>query len=184
MIRKTGPAAGPPIRRLFIALFLALSAINLALMIPGGFVETRDFSAYPAAVLILFNVFLTALGLGSLLLAWRTPRGGVRPRLSWVAAWGFAGVYLLDLFAVFPVTPEPMSPLLERLEWAGIALACLLGAALVGVRPAGARRRGRLRSRGPLLALGGRGGNRRLCEQCGHGRVIDPRFHRALQARA
>ena len=30
-------------------------------MIPGGFVETRDFSAYPASVLAAFNIFLTVL---------------------------------------------------------------------------------------------------------------------------
>ena len=56
--------------RHLVALLLALSAINLALMIPGGFVETRDFSAYPASVLAAFNIFLTVLGLGSLVLAW------------------------------------------------------------------------------------------------------------------
>ena len=119
-------------RRHLVALLLALSAINLALMIPGGFVETRDFSAYPASVLAGFNIFLTVLGIGSLVLAWLTWRGGVRRLLSWAAAIGFAGVYLLDLFKIFPVTPVPMSNLLETLEWAGTGLAVLLGVALLG----------------------------------------------------
>ena len=69
--------------RHLVALLLALSAINLALMIPGGFVETRDFSAYPASVLAAFNIFLTVLGLGSLVLAWLTWRGGVRRGGAW-----------------------------------------------------------------------------------------------------
>ena len=129
----TRPASSTT-RTRFVAVLLALSAINLALMIPGGFVETRDFSAYSAAVLAGFNIFLTVLGLGSLVLAWLTWRGGVRPVWGWAAAAGFAGVYLLDLLEIFPVTPVPMSTLLETLEWLGTALACVLGAALVGAR--------------------------------------------------
>ena len=117
--------------RHLLALLLALSAINLALMIPGGFVETRDFSAYPASVLAAFNIFLTVLGLGSLVLAWLTWRGGVRRVWSMAAAVGFAAVYLLDLFEIFPVTPVPMSALLETLEWLGTTLAVLLGVAVV-----------------------------------------------------
>ena len=34
-----------PSSRLVIATLLVASALNLALMVPGGFVETRDFSA-------------------------------------------------------------------------------------------------------------------------------------------
>ena len=117
--------------RHLVALLLALSAINLALMIPGGFVETRDFSAYPASVLAAFNIFLTVLGLGSLVLAWLTWRGGVRRGWSMAAAIGFAATYLLDLFEIFPVTPVPMSSLLETLEWLGTALAFLLGTAVL-----------------------------------------------------
>jgi|TARA_R100000049_G_C1948878_1_gene95344 hypothetical protein len=117
--------------RHLVALLLALSAINLALMIPGGFVETRDFSAYPAIVLAGFNIFLTVLGLGSLVLAWLTWRGGVRRGWSMAAAIGFAATYLLDLFAIFPVTLVPMSSLLETLEWLGTGLAVLLGVAVL-----------------------------------------------------
>lgn len=49
-----------------IPALLIVSAVNLALMIPGGFVEMRDFSTYSSLVLGLFNTFLTILGLGSL----------------------------------------------------------------------------------------------------------------------
>jgi len=47
------------------------------------------------------------------------------------AAIGFAATYLLDLFEIFPVTPVPMSSLLETLEWLGTALAFLLGTAVL-----------------------------------------------------
>lgn len=127
-------SASSTTRARLVAVLLALSAINLALMIPGGFVETRDFRAYSAAVLAGFNIFLTVLGLGSLLLAWATWRSGVRPLWSWAAAVGFAAVYLLDLLKIFPITPVPMSTLLATLEWLGTALACLLGATLIGTR--------------------------------------------------
>ena len=140
--------------RHLVALLLALSAINLALMIPGGFVETRDFSAYPASVLAAFNIFLTVLGLGSLVLAWLTWRGGVR-RVWSTAAVGFAATYLLDLFKIFPVTPVPMSSLLETLEWLGTALAILLATAVLtaGSRDAGGRQ-GAAIPRGLTIVMG------------------------------
>ena len=82
---------------------------------------------------------LTVLGLGSLVLAWLTWRGGVRRGWSMAAAVGYAAVYLLDLFEIFPVTPVPMSSLLETLEWLGTALAILLATAVLtaGTRDAG-----------------------------------------------
>lgn len=36
---------------------LILSAVNLALMIPGGFVENRHFPGYSVTVLSTFNIF-------------------------------------------------------------------------------------------------------------------------------
>lgn len=62
--------------RFAVVTLLIASAVNLSLMVPGGFVETRDFSAYPAIVLGAFNVLLTVLGLGSLVLAVIVARKG------------------------------------------------------------------------------------------------------------
>lgn len=62
--------------RFAVVTLLIASAVNLSLMAPGGFVETRDFSAYPAIVLGAFNVLLTVLGLGSLVLAVIVARKG------------------------------------------------------------------------------------------------------------
>jgi hypothetical protein len=118
-----------PTSRFVITTLLVASALNLALMIPGGFVETRDFSAYPAIVLGAFNVFLTVLGLGSLVLAYAVTKADRGYGWSALAGIAFVGVYLLDLGRVFPVPPNPMSALLATLEWIGTGLGVALAAA-------------------------------------------------------
>jgi hypothetical protein len=125
-----------PSSRLVISTLLVASALNLALMVPGGFVETRDFSAYPAMVLGAFNVFLTVLGLGSLMLAYwivKTSKGNGWAGLAGLA---FVGVYLLDLGRIFPAPPNPMSTLLATLEWIGTGLGVALAASSVALRGA------------------------------------------------
>lgn len=49
-----------------INLLLIVSAVNLTLMVPGGFIESRDFSHISSITLGAFNVFLTTLGMVSL----------------------------------------------------------------------------------------------------------------------
>lgn len=124
-------AARPAVSTLLVA-----SAVNLTLMVPGGFVETRDFSAYPAIVLGAFNIFLTVLGLGSFFLAYRVAKAG--RGYCWAALAGFAymAVYLLDLGRIFPVPPNPMSALLATLEWIGTALGTALAVAAMTLREA------------------------------------------------
>lgn len=111
-----------------LALLLA-SAINLALMIPGGFVEMRDFSAYAPLVLGAFNIFLTGLGLGSFVLAYAVLRYGTGFGLAALAGLGYAVVYLLDLGRIFPVAPQAMSRILTRLETIGTGLGVTLAVA-------------------------------------------------------
>lgn len=115
--------------RMTVAALLLASAVNLALMVPGGFVETRDFSAYPPVVLGAFNLFLTLLGLGSLVLPYILIRNGKGYGLAALAGLAFVGVYLFDLGRIFPVTPNPMSGLLTLLEWLGTGLGAALAAA-------------------------------------------------------
>ncbi|MCM5559195.1 hypothetical protein [Pleomorphomonas sp. JP5] len=122
--------------RFVIAGLLVASALNLTLMIPGGFVETRDFSAYPAVVLGAFNVFLTVLGLGSFVLAYFVTRTGKGLGWAGLAGLAYVAVYLLDLGRMFPVPPEPMSVLLATLEWIGAALGLALAVASIALRGA------------------------------------------------
>jgi hypothetical protein len=109
--------------RQIAAALLALSAFNLCLMIPGGPIEARDFSAYPAIVLAGFNIFLTVLGLGSFILAWfmgfRTYSKGL---LAGLAGLGYFVVYAIDLGGLFPVSPVAMPHNLFVLEWLGLVL--------------------------------------------------------------
>lgn len=120
-----------------VCALLVLSALNLVLMVPGGFVETRTFPGYDVAVIAAFNIFLTCLGLGSLLLAYRivrTGRIGVAPVLAGVS---FVAVYVADLAVIFPISEVPMSALLETLEWIGTVLGLALLVTALQPAPAG-----------------------------------------------
>lgn len=123
----------------FLPVLLILSAINLALMVPGGFVENRHFPGYSVVVLSAFNIFLTLLGLGSFALAYRVlrlRRTGITPVLTGVA---YVLVYYLDLFHIFPVADSPMSTTLVMMEWAGMLLGLATiatGLAAISSRPA------------------------------------------------
>lgn len=112
-----------------LAVLLFLSAVNLALMIPGGFVENRVFPGYPVAVLVAFNIFLTGLGLGSLMLGVRVWRSGGAGGWGALAGLGYLAVYLLDLAHIFPVAEAQMSSLLITLEEIGTLLGLMLVAA-------------------------------------------------------
>ncbi|MFW5488570.1 MAG: hypothetical protein ACNI3A_09180 [Desulfovibrio sp.] len=117
------------ISEVFTVALLIVSAVNMALMIPGGFVETRDFSAYSKLTLGAFNLFLTILGLGSFVLAWRIALTNTGFELAMASGLLYSMVYIADLGLIFPVSPSPMSPLLARLE----ALGATLGGALAMV---------------------------------------------------
>ena len=53
-----------------LSLLLLLSGLGLSILVPGGPVETRDFSHISPIILALFNSYLTALGVGSFMLAY------------------------------------------------------------------------------------------------------------------
>ena len=140
--------------------FLLISVVLFAFMVPGGPVETRHFGDYPVAVLAAFNIFLTALGIVSLLFATLTlkeNRWGAAG--SMIAGVCFALVYTLDLTKVFPISPDPMPPLLRKLEIAGLALSLpVLGSSLFlafRTRPAngGTPRNGWARAYFPAIVM-------------------------------
>tara|TARA_R110002073_G_scaffold125486_8_gene270043 strand:+ start:184 stop:678 length:495 start_codon:yes stop_codon:yes gene_type:complete len=106
-----------------IALLLIISGLLLAVLVPGGPVETRDFSHLLPLVLGVFNLFLTILGLGSLVIGGLMLRQRIFPGWSALAGISFILVYALDLGNIFPQTPSTMNQALWSIEVTGLILA-------------------------------------------------------------
>lgn len=117
-----------------IALLLIVLTLALMSLVPGGPIENRDFSHISPLILSVFNLFLTTLGLGSLMLAYFA-----KLKYRWAVAGGLLAalsyfiVFVLDLAHVFPVSPTPMPTLLELIEILGtlLALALMVCSAIV-----------------------------------------------------
>ena len=106
------------------AFWLIVSVALLSSLIPGGPIENRDFSHIHPGILGGFNIFLTVLDLGSLVLAYFAFKQ--RPwalSLAFAAAVGFFGVYAIDLAQMFPRSPTPMSFALALIEVLGMTAA-------------------------------------------------------------
>lgn len=107
----------------YLGVMLIISAMFLTALVPGGLVESRDFSHIHPLILISFNLFLTVLVIVSCLLGlqWIRKPASMQATL-WVGVAYFL-VYLLDLLAIFPVSPTPMSELLLAVEVSGLIIA-------------------------------------------------------------
>ncbi|MGV6860616.1 MAG: hypothetical protein ACWA41_02535 [Putridiphycobacter sp.] len=108
--------------KLIIAL-LIISAVNLTVMVPGGGIDTRNFSNISTQILSVFNIFLTTLGLVSLFIPYfiyRQQRWSIQ--LGLICGISYFIVYSVDFAHFFPKSPDPMPPLLSILEAFGILL--------------------------------------------------------------
>ncbi len=115
---NTGPtrpmASQPTATAAKLMLVLVASFVTL---VPGGPIETRDFSGLGGTVFWGFNAFLIALALLAVGSAVAMLRGSATA--SWgaiVAAWGYIFVVLLDLGHVFPTSPDPIPLMLGLVE--------------------------------------------------------------------
>lgn len=106
-----------------VAGLLALSAVLLSILIPGGPIEKRNFSHIAPLKLAMFNVFLTVLGIGSFALIYFLMVGA---EFAFIAAVlcgiSYFLVYVLDLGKVFPVSPDRMPRALFWIEVVGLIL--------------------------------------------------------------
>ena len=108
----------------YTAIWLIVSALLLSSLIPGGPIENRDFSHIHSSILGAFNVFLTALDLGSFVLAYFALKQ--RPwalKTAFYAAMAYFAVYAVDLAQLFPRSPTPMSFYLALIEVLGMSVA-------------------------------------------------------------
>lgn len=103
---------------------LVLSGLLLSSLVPGGPIETRDFSHIPVPVLLGFNLFLTTLVLGSFLAGVGLWFGSPWARTAsfWAAA-SYVLVYAIDVAGWFPSSPTPMPPALLAVETIGLTIA-------------------------------------------------------------
>ncbi|MGB6298935.1 MAG: hypothetical protein WBF90_22535 [Rivularia sp. (in: cyanobacteria)] len=104
----------------WISGLLILSSVLLVSLVPGGSIETRDFSHINPIILGTFNTFLTVLGIGSLLLIYFVFQEAKWTYLvATVFGISYFLVYVLDLGAVFPVSSDPMPTALFVIEIIG-----------------------------------------------------------------
>ncbi|QUN06373.1 hypothetical protein KDN34_02590 [Shewanella yunxiaonensis] len=102
---------------------LGTSAVLLGLLIPGGPIETRDFSHISPMTLGIFNVFLTVLGIGSLALIYFSFIGSeIAVIMAAICGVSYFLVYALDLAKIFPVSPNKMPRALFWIEVIGLIL--------------------------------------------------------------
>ncbi|MBX2838831.1 MAG: hypothetical protein KTR35_18380 [Gammaproteobacteria bacterium] len=110
-----------------VTTLLLLSAILLASLIPGGPIENRDFSHIHTGILAGFNIFLTALNLGTFALTYFVIKQHPWSRTAvFFTAISYFTVYAIDLAQLFPRSPTPMSQALSVVEVLGLCTAVLL----------------------------------------------------------
>ncbi len=111
----------PKYERYFLPVLLFLSCGLLSILIPGGPIETRNFSQISLVVLGAFNTFLTTLGMLSILLIYFIFHGRAWAfLLTILCGLGYFLVYALDLLKIFPVSPDPMPHTLYIIEMIGL----------------------------------------------------------------
>ncbi|MDJ0799647.1 MAG: hypothetical protein QNJ51_23010 [Calothrix sp. MO_167.B12] len=104
----------------FVSALLILSSVLLAILVPGGPIETRNFSHINPFILGTFNTFLTSLVIISLLIIYF-----ILKNINWAfiasAIFGVSYflVYVLDLGTIFPVSPDSMPQTLFAIEVLG-----------------------------------------------------------------
>lgn len=107
-------------RKHLITILLLLSCGLLSVLVPGGSIETRDFSHINPLVLACFNTFLTLLVIMSILIVYY-----LLQEINWayivaaICGLSYFVVYALDLAGIFPVSPDSMPLTLFIIEVLG-----------------------------------------------------------------
>lgn len=109
-----------------LALIIFILGVLLSILIPGGPIETRSFSHIDTNVLAIFNIFLTFLGMGSFVIAFFIYKySSFALYLGKIFSIFYIIVYLLDIFKIFPTSPDNMPFTLLAIEVISTALAVI-----------------------------------------------------------
>ncbi|MDO6521622.1 hypothetical protein Q4578_08490 [Shimia thalassica] len=104
--------------------FLFGLVATFATLVPGGPIETRDFTDLGGMAFWGFNAFL--IGLAILAICAGIGLRKENRTAMWcaiIAAWAYVFVVLLDLGAVFPTSPDPIPLALGLVEILDVMLA-------------------------------------------------------------
>jgi len=92
-----------------VSALLLLSFVLLAVLVPGGPIETRNFTHINPVILGALNTFLTLLGIVSILLVYFISKEKKWAFIvSAICGISYFLVYALDLGKIFPVSPDSM----------------------------------------------------------------------------
>lgn len=102
---------------LFLSIIILLNVTLLAILVPGGPIENRDFSNLKGLVFWGFNAFLITLGMASFYAIYSALGGLSNTGLvTSILACAYILVYGLDLAGIFPKSPSKMSRPLMLIE--------------------------------------------------------------------
>lgn len=109
---------------IFVSIVLFLNVTLLAILVPGGPIENRDFSKLKGVVFWGFNVFLVSLGILTFWTSYIVLKDlSYAAMMIKVVSVGYGLVYALDLAMIFPKSPTKMSKALMLLEIINLSLA-------------------------------------------------------------
>ena len=112
---------------LFLSIIILLNVTLLAILVPGGPIENRDFSNLKGLVFWGFNAFLITLGMASFYAIYSALSSFSNTGLvTSILACAYILVYGLDLAGIFPKSPSKMSKPLMFIEIIGLCMAIYL----------------------------------------------------------
>jgi hypothetical protein len=112
---------------LFLSIIILLNVTLLAILVPGGPIENRDFSNLKGLVFWGFNAFLITLGMASFYAIYSALGGLSNTGLvTSILACAYILVYGLDLAGIFPKSPSKMSKPLMLIEIINLCMAIYL----------------------------------------------------------
>lgn len=112
---------------LFLSIIILLNVTLLAILVPGGPIENRDFSNLKGLIFWGFNAFLITLGMASFYAIYSALGGLSNTGLvTSILACAYILVYGLDLAGIFPKSPSKMSKPLMLIEIINLCMAIYL----------------------------------------------------------